>query len=282
MKFIINLAPTGNIPMPTEALRVPVTPSAIADEVLECAKAGASMVHLHARDEQARPTCDPARFSSIIEHIRSRNEDIVITATTSGRLFGAFEQRSAALDLPRDLRPDMASLTLSSLNFIDQASINPPEMVFRLAERMAERGIVPELEIFDLGMVNMLHVLIGKGLVRPPYYVNLLFGNIASAQATLLGMAALVAALPPETVIVFAGLGRAQARVSAVAAAMAEGVRVGLEDALWLDTGQTRPASNLALVRRAAALACAIDRPIATPAEVRQRLGLSGAGGSAA
>ncbi len=281
-EFIINLAPTGNIPMPSQTPGVPVTPSAIGEDVLRCVEAGVSMVHLHARDADARPTWEPARFAESIGRIRERDEQVVIAATTSGRVFGSFEQRAAVLDLPRELRPDMASLTLSSLNFLGQASVNAPDVVLRLAERMAERGVKPELEVFDLGMVNMIHVLIGKGLLKPPYYVNILLGNIATAQATLLQMGTLIASLPPDSIVALAGFGRFQAGVCAVAAGMADGVRVGLEDNVWLDAERTRPATNLDLVRRAAALAAALDRPLARPADVRRRLGLPGSNGSTA
>jgi uncharacterized protein (DUF849 family) len=168
----------------------------------------------------------------------------------------------------------MASLTLSSLNFPSQASVNSPDVVVALAERMRERGIRPEVEIFDLGMVAVLHRLQERELLPDPAYGNLLFGNLATAQADLPDIGALLSRLPDGTIWSLAGLGSAQLPVAGVAAAAAPGVRIGLEDNLWLDVERSAPATNLELVRRVHAMAEANDRAIATPAELRKVLGL--------
>ena len=171
--------------------------------------------------------------------------------------------------------PDMASLTLGSLNFSAEASISSPSAVTRLATIMQERGIRPELEVFDLGMVNFARVLIDKGLIEPPFYFNILLGNVASAQASLLHLGTLVADLPPQSIWSVAGIGRHQSVASALGIAVGHGVRTGLEDNLWLDEARTTLATNLQLVQRVAAQAAALGRPLASPAEVRQRLGLA-------
>ncbi|MBF0391970.1 MAG: 3-keto-5-aminohexanoate cleavage protein, partial [Alphaproteobacteria bacterium] len=191
------------------------------------------------------------------------------------RRFGDFAQRSAVLDLPGDLCPDMASLTLSSLNFTREASLNAPDMIVRLAEVMAEKGIKPELEVFDLGMVNVAHSLIKNGLLSPPYYFNLILGNASTAQASLLHIAALVASLPQPAVVAFGGIGRTQTAVAGIAAAMADGVRTGLEDNIWLDRDRSTKATNCDLVKRVIRMALEQERSIASPDQVRTMLGLS-------
>jgi uncharacterized protein (DUF849 family) len=179
------------------------------------------------------------------------------------------------LELEGDLRPDMASLTLSSLNFARQASINTPETVRELAQRMLDRGVVPELEVFDLGMANMIRYLYDRGWLRAPLYANLLFGNVATAQADLLEIAAVINRLPPGTTWGVAGLGAAQLPVAALGAAWAPAVRIGLEDNLWLDRERTQLATNLELVERVHQVATALGRPIMEPAEFRRRFALT-------
>jgi uncharacterized protein (DUF849 family) len=172
-----------------------------------------------------------------------------------------------------DLKPDMASLTLSSLNFSRQASVNAPDTVAFLAQRMHQRGIMPEVEIFDLGMVNVLRYLVERRLVSSPPYANLLFGNLATAQADLLEIGALVSRLPAGTVWCLAGLGAAQLPVAAIAAASAPGVRVGLEDNLWLDAARTQLTTNRELVERVHRLAELMGRRVMTPKEFRKKRG---------
>ena len=137
------------------------------------------------------------------------------------------------------------------------------------AQRMLDRGIAPEIEIFDLGMVNVLRYLQDRGLVTQPAYANLLFGNLSTAQADLFDIGAVVSRLPSDTIWSLAGLGAAQLPVAAMAAAAAPGVRIGLEDNLWLDLHRTRLACNLELVERVHALAALLDRRIMTPSEFR-------------
>jgi uncharacterized protein (DUF849 family) len=185
------------------------------------------------------------------------------------------DERAEVLGLTGELRPDMASLTLSSMNFAHQASINSPDTVRELARRMQAAGIVPELEVFDLGMLNQLRYLRERGFLQPPLYANLLFGNLSTAQANLLEIGAVVARLPEDVVWGVAGLGAAQLPVLALGAAWAPAVRLGLEDNLWLDPGRTRLATNLDLVERAHSLAATLGRSIMSPMECRARLGMT-------
>ena len=167
---------------------------------------GITTVHLHARDEATGdPAWDSEIYGRIIEGIRAYSKDLVIGVSTSGRRFVRFDQRADCLRLDGDRKPDMGSLTLSSVNFNKQASVNSPEMIRRLAEEMAERAILPELEAFDAGMINYAKYLAGQGVLKPPHYFNLILGNIACAQADLLHVGVMVRDLPPESYWVSAG-----------------------------------------------------------------------------
>jgi 3-keto-5-aminohexanoate cleavage enzyme len=274
--IIINLAPTGMVSSKSDNPHLPLSVDEIVRDAGLCIAKGASIIHLHARDisGNGNATADKELFADIIRGIRRLCPDIVLTATTSGRLWHEFEKRSAVLDLEGDAKPDMASLTLGSMNFSGSASINSPDTIQRLAAKMRERGIKPELEVFDLGMVNYAKVLIKKGLLSPPYYFNIILGNMASAQATLLHAAAIVNDLPEQSVWCLGGIGVAQLAMNNLGLTMGHGVRVGLEDNLWFDAARTRVASNLELVERVAALATLLGQTPATPAKTREYLGL--------
>jgi uncharacterized protein (DUF849 family) len=192
----------------------------------------------------------------------------------SGRTFNEFEQRSEPLLLDGNLKPDMGSLTLSSLNFNKQASINTPDMVQALALEMQKRNIVPELEAFDAGMINYAHYLIKKELISAPYYFNLLLGNIACAQSDLLHLGIMVRDLPPQSYWSVAGIGEFQLPMNSVAIAMGDGVRVGLEDNIYYDRKRTKLAKNTDLVQRVHTIAKANERQIMTAKELRNILSL--------
>ncbi|WMW79890.1 3-keto-5-aminohexanoate cleavage protein [Undibacterium cyanobacteriorum] len=272
--LIINVAPTGMVPNKEMSPHVPLTPKEIAADVIACVDEGASIAHLHGRDEQGQPTSEPRIVADIIERIRHEKPEVIITLTTSGRRAQEFEQRAQSLLLDGDVKPDMASLTLGSMNFATEASLNAPSMIMRLAELMLEKDIKPELEVFDLGMVHFAHVLIEKGLLKPPYYFNLLLGNVATAQAKLLHLGMMVNELPEGAVWAVAGLGRFQHQANALGIVAADGVRVGLEDNLWFDDQRQRLATNPDLVRRVAQQATAMGRQAASAQSVRERLQL--------
>lgn len=247
--LILNLCPTGMVPTRAMTPHVPLTPDEIVRDILACADVGITSVHIHARDESGAPTHQPDVFSRIIAGVRAVRSDVVLGVTTSGRTDPSLESRAEVLTLAGDLRPEMASLTTSSLNFARSASVNEPDVVRGLAERMRDAGIKPELEIFDLGMARYVGYLLERGVLEAPLYAHLFFGNVATAHPELSDMAAMVAALPPGTIIGFGGIGRAQRVTTAVALAMGFGVRIGLEDNIFIDDARTGLATNVDLVR---------------------------------
>jgi 3-keto-5-aminohexanoate cleavage enzyme len=270
--LIINAAITGMVPMPQHNASVPITVPQIVAEARRCAAAGASIIHLHAREAGGAPTWRREIYQEIIDGIRGVCPELLISGSTSGRLWSDFEKRAAVLDC----RPDFASLTPGSMNFPGAASVNPPETVQKLAAAMAERGVVPELEFFELGMIDFVRdFLMPKGWLRPPFYANLLLGSLGTMAASARNLVHMVDALPAGTVWSAAGIGRFQFPINTLAIAMGGHVRVGLEDNLWMDAARTDPATNARLIERVVRLASATGRSIATPAEARLVLGLN-------
>ncbi len=199
---------------------------------------------------------------------------MVLCVSLSGRDFKELEQRADPLFLEGNLKPDMGSLTLSSLNFNKTASINSPEMVKNLAALMLKKGIVPELEAFDIGMINYAKYLIKKDLLIAPHYFNLLLGNIACSQPNLLHTGVMINDLPDDSLWSLAGIGTAQLKMNSIAIAIDGGVRVGLEDNIWFDSAKTKLTSNLDLLKRVHTIAHANEREIMTPKEFRLKMNL--------
>lgn len=168
----------------------------------------------------------------------------------------------------------MGSLTLSSLNFNKIESINSPEMILALAGEMKSKVILPELEAFDVGMINYSKYLEKKGLLKAPHYFNLLFGNIACAQADLMMAGIMVRDLPLDSFCSFAGIGNTQLMMNSVAIASGCGVRVGLEDNIWYDSFRSKLATNLDLIKRVHVMADANERQIMKPTDLRKLLHL--------
>jgi 3-keto-5-aminohexanoate cleavage enzyme len=270
--MIINVALTGAVVTKAHNPAVPVTPEEIAADAIACARAGAAIVHLHVRDEAGRQVHRAELYQRAIGAMRESVPELIVCGTTTGRAGSTLADRRCVLDLPLDVRPDMASLTLGSFNFPTVASVNPPEVITGLLEAMAEREVVPELEVFELGMVNTLRVLQERGLVAARPYVNILLGSLGSAPAFIQDLGHIVERLPVGTEWAAAGIGAFQRAMVMVAAAAGGNVRTGLEDAPVDIHG--RPSSNVDAVHTAVAAAELAGRAVATPAEARTRLGL--------
>jgi uncharacterized protein (DUF849 family) len=274
-KLVIDFTPTGMIPTKRLTSFVPVTASEIVEDVHAAWELGITKVHLHARNPKTEdPTYEKDIYADIIEEIRKFAPSLVVCVSLSGRTFNKFEERSEVLELKGSLKPDMGSLTLSSLNFNEIASINSPDMIQSLASKMLKFGIVPELEAFDAGMINYSKYLIKKGLLEPPFYFNLLFGNIACAQADILHAGIMIRDLPDNSIWSLAGIGSWQLKMNSVAIAIGGGVRVGLEDNIWYDSARTTLARNIDLLKRIHVIANANGREIMTPEEFRTKMNL--------
>lgn len=275
MNLIVNFTPTGMIPNKDMTHHVPISVNEIIEDVYEAFELGITMVHLHARDESTgEPTYRSEVYRRIIEGIRKFSKDLVVCVSLSGRTFKEFGKRAEPLQIDGDLKPDMGSLTLSSVNFNLEDSVNSPKMIRSLAKEMKQKGILAELEAFDAGMINYAKYLEKKGLLEAPHYFNLILGNIACAQADLLHLGVMVRDLPPHSFWSVAGIGNAQLMMNSTAIASGGGVRVGLEDNIWYDNKRTRLARNIDLIRRVHILADANERKIMPPSEFRALLNL--------
>ncbi len=272
--LIINVALTGMVPRRERVPHVPVTAEQIIEDAHACFQAGASIVHLHARAADESPEWKREAYEAFIPEIRRLCPGLVVCATTSGRTFGKLEQRADVLSLEGAAKPDMASLTLGSLNFRDVASVNAPETISALAERMAATGIRPELEIFDSGMAYLANTLHADGLLPEPMYANILLGSPNTAPARMGDLAHLVDALPSDVVWAAAGIGAFQLPMNAMAVFAGGHVRTGLEDNPHLDHLTRTPATNAQLVGRVAELAHVAGRAVSAVAETRAALGL--------
>jgi len=274
-KIVINFTPTGMLPTKKDTPYVPISPEEIIEDVRRAYLLGITMVHLHARDENGLPSHRKEIYARIIQGIREFAPELIICVSTSGRILNTLETRSEVLNLEDELKPDMASLTMSSLNFNRSASINDPKMIFDLATIMKDKKILAEIEVFDLGMINYIHYLVKKDLLNESFYVNFILGNIASAQTDLLHIGSMIKDLPDKTVLSIGGVGNQQLSANALAISMNYGIRIGLEDNIWFDQERTKLATNLELVQRAHHIIKSMNKEVLTSIELREILGLN-------
>lgn len=270
-KLIITLAPTGMIPTKKDTKYVPITPKEIAADAYEAYKLGASIVHVHARDELGKPTYKKEIYKQIFLQIKEKCPDIIISASTSGRVDPQVEHRSEVLEL----HPEMASLTMGSLNFPKHPSVNPMASIMHLAKMMNEREIMPELEIFEAGFINTAKYLVRKEYLKEPLHFCLLLGSLGSISANLSDLTYLVSSLPTGCTWSATGIGRFQTQINVAAILMGGHVRVGIEDSIYYNYPDTELATNANLVKRIVRIAKDLNREIATPDEARKILGLS-------
>lgn len=279
-KIIINFTPTGMLPMKKDTPYVPISVNEIVEDVRKAVNLGITMVHLHARDELGNPTHKKEIYAQIIRGIREFAPELIICVSTSGRIMNTLTSRSEVLDLDGLDKPDMASLTMSSLNFNHSASINEPKMILDLANIMKDKGILPEIEVFDLGMINYVHYLIKKDIIKSPFYVNFILGNIASAQTDLLHIGSMIKDLPDDTILSIGGVGQQQLKANSLAISMDYGVRVGIEDNIWFDNNRTVLASNLMLLERIHLIVNAMGKSVMSSNHLRQLLKLNNGNGN--
>ena len=269
-KLIVTLAPTGMIPTKNQTPHVPITPNEIANDTYEAYKLGASIVHVHARDQNGQPTYEKEIFEKIFKEIKRKCPDIIICASTSGRVHPHVEHRSEVLDL----YPEMASLTLGSLNLPQHPSINSMETIKKLANLMKERNILPELEIFEAGFINTAKYLARKNYLRRPLHFSLLLGSLGSFPPGIGDLAYLVQSLPSGSSWSATGIGRFQTQINVSAILMGGHVRVGIEDSIYYNYPEEELATNAKLVGRIVRIAKELGREIATPRETREILGI--------
>ncbi len=271
---VIAVAITGSVPRKKDNPAVPITPAEQVESTHEAFEAGATLVHIHVRNDDESSGSDPARFAAVQEGVRKHCPGMIIQFSTGGRGREA-AQRGAMLHL----RPDMASLATGSVNFATMIYENPPDFIDSLAKSMLEFDIKPECELFDLAMLYNAADLVKRGLLKAPPHVQFVMGikgAMPARRAILEFMIAEMNAVLPGATWTAAGVARHQQEVAQWALELGGHCRTGLEDNIRFD--ETRlAASNAELVKKVADVCARFGRRPATPAEARALLGLRAA-----
>jgi len=269
-RVIVTAAVVGAEVTRAQSPAVPYTPGEIAAAAVAAWKAGAAVVHLHARWPDGRPSQEAAHFREIVDRIRAAGSDVVVQCSTGGAVGMPVEERLGSLVDGAE----MGTLNLGTMNFGDEVFQNARPDIVRIAARLRERGLVPECEVYDAGMLDTLRWLLEKGHLAGPYQVQFVLGVPGGMAANERNLRFLVEGLPERVHWSVAGVGRHQLPMAELALALGGHVRVGLEDNLYVSKGVLARGSD-ELVERAAALAAAAGRALATPTEARAALGIA-------
>lgn len=269
---IITVAITGSVPRKENNPAVPITPEEQIESTQAAFEAGATVAHIHVRNDDQSPTSDPARFARVQEGLRRHCSGMIVQFSTGGRSGKGAAERGMMLDLA----PDMASLSTGSVNFPTIIYENHPTLIAELAARMKRFGVKPEIEVFDLSMLYQAVRMAEEGLLEPPLHVQFVFGikNAMPAIRQVLEFeVSELRRLMPRATWAAAGIGAAQLEVNRWTLELGGHCRTGLEDNVRFD--RTRLASsNAELVKRVADLCADYGTRPATAAEARAVLGL--------
>lgn len=274
-KVIITAALVGAELNRSHTPYLPLTPDEIVESARLCVQAGAAVIHLHVRDDQGRPTNDARRFREVLEEIRKACDPVpILQVSTGGSVADTFESRMQPLDAggAGDAGPDMASLNAGSISFGDGVFSNPMPFIRKLAERMKEKKIVPEIEIYDLSHMETAAQLIEEGLISRPAHYQFVLGIRGGLAATEQNLDLLISRLPRESTWTVAGIGRHEFEMAELALKNGGHIRVGLEDNLYLEKGVLAKGSH-ELVRKAVELAHRCGKKPAGLEEARRILG---------
>jgi uncharacterized protein (DUF849 family) len=268
---IITVAITGSVPMKADNPAVPISVAEQVESTHAAFEAGAALVHVHVRNDDGSTSSDPERFGQFLAGVRQHCPGMIVQFSTGGRS-GRGRERAGMLALD----PDMASLTTGSVNFATVIYENHPELIDELATVMRDRGIKPEIEIFDLAMLYNARALVDRGLLRPPVHVQFVLGipgALPARRDVLEFELAQLAEVLPGATWTAAGIGRHQLTVNEWALELGGHCRTGLEDNLRYDKARLAT-SNAELVARVAEMASASGRGVASPVQARELLAL--------
>jgi len=271
--LIITTALTGAETTKQAQPNLPTTPAEQAQTAIECFAAGSRVLHLHVRDDNGNPTQSLERFEDVINRVRKEVPEMIIQMSTGGAVGESFEKRMA----PLKLKPHMATLNAGTLNFGDEVFTNAPKDIERLAMYFQEVGVAPEIEVYESGMIDYVAKLVKKGFItHKPLHVQFVLGvpgGMSGKPKNLIYMAEHLKEEIPTATWGVAGIGRWQLPCAVIAMAMGGHVRVGFEDNIYYHKGVLAE-SNAQLVARITRMAEEYGRPIATPAQTKEILGL--------
>ncbi len=269
-KLIITAAICGAEVTKEHNSSVPYTIEEIGREAEAAYKAGASIIHLHVREDDGTPTQDRERFRACIEEIKKRCPDVIIQPSTGGAVGMSNEERLQ----PVDLNPEMATLDCGTCNFGgDDIFVNTENTIKEFGEKMIGLGVKPEVEVFDKGMIDMAIRLQKKGYIKSPMHFNFVLGVNGGISASPRDLVFMAESIPSESTFTVSGIGKSEFPMAAMAIIMGGHVRVGFEDNVYLSKGVPAK-SNGELVEKVVRLAKELGREIATPDEAREILGL--------
>jgi 3-keto-5-aminohexanoate cleavage enzyme len=267
---VLTVAVTGADVFRENNPNIPYTTAEIADSSIEAAGAGATVVHLHVREDDGTPSGRPELFKDVIERIRAGSE-LLTMVSTGGSNEMTIEERTTGLEA----QPDISGVESGSMNFGDDTFITPPAAGRGIIERAMQAGIALEVECFDVGHVISAIRWLEEGILPPPLRINLVFGVPGGIDASPEALAAMIRPLPPGTFWTVTCIGRHHPRMLALALLHgAPGIRTGLEDVAYLSRGVLAP-SNAALVEMAVGLAGSLGREVATREQTPELLELS-------
>lgn len=268
-KLIITIAPTGNVPTKELNPHSPLTVEEIVEDIKKCQKLGASIAHIHVRDENLKPTSDRTLFKQVVDRLDEEKIDIIKQLSTGAR-GGAntVDWRGQMLDL----NVEMASLATGSSNFASSVNANSPELIKALSQKMYDNNIKPEIEAFDVAMIHNAVKFAKKGILKGPLHFNLVMNVPGSIPGTPKNLMFMVDSLPPGSTWSVCGIGYSQVPIITMAILLGGHVRTGLEDVLKMQDGSL--ATNELLVKRVVRIAKELGREIATTDEARRILGL--------
>ena len=247
---------------------LPTTPDELAEAARGAVGAGASIIHLHVRDERGKPTQRVDVFEEVTEKIRQRCE-CILQYSTGGAVGTPLHERCAALKL----RPEMASLSMGTMNFGSDIFENTEGTIRTISQAIEENGVMPELEIFDYGMMETTYRYLDKGFIPEKFHVGFVLGVPGGMSGEIRNLVLLQDRLSPGQTWTVAGMGKFQLPLSVHAIAMGGHVRVGIEDNIYYRKGELVK-SNAQLVERVVGIARVFDRPVATVKQTRDMLGL--------
>lgn len=269
-KLIITAAICGAEVTKEQNENVPYTVEEIAREAKSAYEAGASIIHLHVREDDGTPTQDAKRFAQCIDAIRGECSDAIIQVSTGGAVGMSDEERLA----PVYLKPEMASLDAGTLNFgSDDIFVNTEKSIIYFAEKMKSLGIKPEIEVFDKGMIDTALRLYISDFLDAPLHFNFVIGLKGGINASLRDLSFMADSIPFGATYTVTGVGKHQFPTAAMTIAAGGHVRVGFEDNLYLEKGVLAK-SNGQMVEKVARMAKEIGRQVATPDEARKILNL--------
>lgn len=267
-KLIITAALTGAEVTRDLQPNLPITPDEIAEAAYECYQAGASIVHIHARDHEGKPTQSYDVYKEIKEKIEAKC-NIIFQPSTGGAVWHSPEERLQ----PVELKPEMATLSCGTCNFGEDVFMNSEEYIEKFATRMKELGVKPEIEAFERGMIENAKKLVKKGLVSEPLHFDFVLGVPGACPGTPEDLMHMIHCIPQGSTWTVAGIGRHELPLATMAIILGGHVRVGFEDNIYYQKGELAK-SNAQLVERIARIAKELGREVATPDEARRILGI--------